>query len=135
MSGRITDPHPHLHPLRGPRQSTTPVGGAPLVGARRARPRPPLPGGVGDRPARGPGRAAGEGDRCSDAQGRGRSAGGSRAPDSTRSGAGADRPGIPTRRPRDCRGSPDGVVTTPCGDSVGIRGHRTALGLGPFSED
>ena len=33
------------------------------------------------------------------------------------------------------RGPPNGVVSTPCGESVGIRGHRTVLGLGSFSED
>eukprot|EP00959_Pyramimonas_sp_CCMP1952_P260205 5440358-Pyramimonas_sp.AAC.1 len=31
------------------------------------------------------------------------------------------------------RGPPDGVVTTPRGESVGTRGHCTVLGLGPFS--
>ena len=33
------------------------------------------------------------------------------------------------------RGPPNGVVSTPCGESVGLRGHRTVLGLGSFSED
>ena len=33
------------------------------------------------------------------------------------------------------RGPPNGVASTPCGESVGIRGHRTVLGLGSFSED
>ena len=33
------------------------------------------------------------------------------------------------------RGPPSGVVTTPCGESVGIRGHCTVLGLGSRAED
>eukprot|EP00959_Pyramimonas_sp_CCMP1952_P030159 632383-Pyramimonas_sp.AAC.1 len=33
------------------------------------------------------------------------------------------------------RRPPNGVVTTPCGESLGILGHRTVLGLGLFSED
>ena len=40
------------------------------------------------------------------------------------------RPAVPVNR-----GPPNGVVTTPCGESVGTRGHRTVLGAGSFSED